>query len=273
MAGISIFFITTYFSDYILVPLRCRGQVISALEERGFGFEKNAEAYINHSHQRNTSTNSSIDSPTMTSNPPSTPPPATVSELQTRTFATLRKRNIEPTVNESIRLVQCSAAKVTGTNGSLGNSVRGTSGATDDRLHIGLVRCLISRPSFLSITLTDTEPASILLEERLLFNFDRHNARSSGSHINGSMESVLLGNKEDVLVPIILDLRDLPTESTGIVCGIAGRLVGGTRDAFRENVEMSYLSTAKAGTVMVPEGDLDRAMEAFRGMKNGMLPD
>jgi len=87
------------------------------------------------------------------------------------------------------------------------------------------------------------------------------------------MESVLLGNKEDVLVPIILDLRDLPTESTGIVCGIAGRLVGGTRDAFRENVEMSYLSTAKAGTVMVPECDLDRAMEAFRGMKNGMPPD
>jgi len=87
------------------------------------------------------------------------------------------------------------------------------------------------------------------------------------------VESVLLGNKEDVLVPIILDLRNLPTESTGIVCGIAGRLVGGTRDAFRENVEMSYLSTAKAGTVMVPEGDLDRAMDAFKGMKDGLPPD
>ncbi|RJE17518.1 hypothetical protein PHISCL_10144, partial [Aspergillus sclerotialis] len=38
MAGISIFFITTYFSDYIVVPLHSKAQVIDALEKRGFRF-------------------------------------------------------------------------------------------------------------------------------------------------------------------------------------------------------------------------------------------
>ncbi|KAF1991174.1 hypothetical protein K402DRAFT_417229 [Aulographum hederae CBS 113979] len=265
MAGISIFFITTYFSDYILVPHRCRGQVIHALEERGFAFETNADAYVNpSSHVRNASTNSSLDS----LGPPSTPPPATISELQTRTFATLNRHNIQPTVDADIRLIQFSARKDSGSSSTLATTGGSwsASGATEDRLHLGLVRCLISRPRFLSITLTDSEPASLLLEEHLLCNFDR----PAPNRMNGGavMESVLLGNREDVLVPIVLDLRTMPTESTGIVCGVAGRLVGRTADAIQDSVEMSYLSTAKAGTVMVSETDLERALEALKGPEN-----
>jgi hypothetical protein len=62
-----------------------------------------------------------------------------------------------------------------------------------------------------------------------------------------------------------LDLRDLPLESTGIVCGVASRLVGGTKVGLLQAVEMSYLSTARAGTVMVAEEELDRALAALRG--------
>ena len=39
LAGISIFFITSYYSDFILVPLNSKQTVIQALEERGFAFE------------------------------------------------------------------------------------------------------------------------------------------------------------------------------------------------------------------------------------------
>jgi len=77
---------------------------------------------------------------------------------------------------------------------------------------------------------------------------------------------MLLGNKDDVLIPIILDLRGLPVESTGIVCGVAGRLVGGTKGICSGGdgaVEMSYLSTARAGTVMVAENDISRAVAAL----------
>jgi hypothetical protein len=74
---------------------------------------------------------------------------------------------------------------------------------------------------------------------------------------------ILLGSKDDLLIPIILDFRELPVDSTGIVCGVAGRLVGGTKGGFEDAVEMSYLSTARAGTVMVAQNDISRAMAAL----------
>ncbi len=80
-----------------------------------------------------------------------------------------------------------------------------------------------------------------------------------------------MGSRHDHLIPITLDLRDLPVESTGIVCGVAGRVVGETSEGFQEPVEMSYLSTARAGTVMVPEEHLHRALDALRGTENGVL--
>jgi hypothetical protein len=251
----SIFFITTYFSDYILVPLRHRAQVVHALEDRGFQFEDQTSSYVNPTrHGRQHSSASSAETP-----PPGTPPPATISELQTRTFATLKRRNIVPTVDEDLRLVQCAGRRDSGM-GQARNRNSMTS-AADDALHLGLVKCLIASPSspyphFLSLTLTDTEPASLLLDHSLLPNFP---------------QDILLGSKDDFLIPITLDLRDLPMESTGIVCGVAGRLVGGTSGALESPVEMSYLSTARAGTVMVGEEELRRALGALRGAENGAL--
>ncbi|KAF2095846.1 hypothetical protein NA57DRAFT_43493 [Rhizodiscina lignyota] len=259
MARISIFFITTYFSDYILVPLRSRGLVIQALEERGFAFEKQSEAYINPQHNRNTST------PSFDTHPPSTPPPTTVSELQQRTFTTLKKHNVFPTVDPSIQLIQCAGRK----NNSDRNGSVPISSPADDKMYLGLVKCLITPPRFLSLTLTDTEPASLLLERSLLHHF------ACPTPSNPS-DSVLLGSKDDILVPIILDLSTMPLESTGIVCGVAGRLVGGTKQQMlgepENSVEMSYLSTAKAGAVMVAEWELQRAMDALKGMSENGMP-
>ncbi|KAF9691301.1 hypothetical protein EKO04_010665 [Ascochyta lentis] len=245
LAGISIFFITSYFSDYILVPSKHRKQVIQALEDKGLRFEDETSSYINPNHHtRKTS------APTFEVQPPGTPPPASVSELQTKTFATLKRRNIVPTVDSRIRLVQCAGCRDNQSNGSASNA--------DGALHLGLVKCLISSPCprFLSLTLTNSEPASLLIDHALLPNFSQH---------------VLLGSKGEYLIPITLDLRDLPMESTGIVCGVAGRLVGETSEGFQEPVEMSYLSTARAGTVMVAEHELDRALDALRGAENGVL--
>ncbi|ORX92824.1 ACT domain-domain-containing protein [Clohesyomyces aquaticus] len=256
LAGISIFFITTYFSDYILVPLRCRAQVVHALEDRGFQFEDQTSSYVNPSHHgRNHSSTSSFEAPS-----PGTPPPATISELQTRTFATLKRRNIIPTVDPELRLIQCAGRRdASRSNGmTQGRNRNSMTSAADDALHLGLVKCLITLPypKFLSLTLTDTEPASLLLDRTLLPNFT---------------QDILLGSKEDHLIPITLDLRELPMESTGIVCGVAGRLVGGTAGQLESAVEMSYLSTARAGTVMVGEDELQRALGALRGAENGVL--
>lgn len=97
----------------------------------------------------------------------------------------------------------------------------------------------------------------MLLEKRLLSNFDI------------GLDNVLLGSKEEHLIPITLDLEPLPFEATGIVCGIAGRLVGGHSVA--QAIEMSYLSTAKAGSVMVDEHHLEQAMQALRVGEDGAI--
>ena len=86
-----------------------------------------------------------------------------------------------------------------------------------------------------------------------------------------------MGSKDEFLVPITLDLGELPFEATGIVCGVAGRLCGGGGDVDDDDeegvaeemdgnnkIEMSYLSTTRAGTVMVNEADLERAMGLLR---------
>lgn len=80
-----------------------------------------------------------------------------------------------------------------------------------------------------------------------------------------------------MLIPITLDLRELPMEATGIVCGVAGRLAQGTssiseeggagspRMKTGEELEITFLSTARAGTVIVKASEIERAVEALQG--------
>jgi hypothetical protein len=120
-------------------------------------------------------------------------------------------------------------------------------------LQLGLTKCLIHQPRFLSLTLTEGEPASLLLEKQLIPNF-------------GSQNALLGSSKEDCLIPITLDLETLPLEATGIVCGVAGKLVRGSSGKSTNDditIDMSYLSTARAGAVIVEEKDLQRAREAL----------
>ena len=222
---------------------------MTALTARGFAFEEDEGTHVTsplNAHHRSRSSNSSLEKMS-----PKTPPPTSLSELQNRTFATLKKRNIVPSVDPEIRLVQCAgSSQSSGSNGS----------SSESTFRLGLIDCLTVAPHFLSLTITDSEEPSLLLEERLLKKFP---------------QNTLLGATTDTIIPITLDLRDLPLESTGIVCGVAQRMVGVTsmqapnghgnrRDS--APVEMSYLSTARAGNVMVAEAELDRAVEALKGI-------
>jgi hypothetical protein len=320
----SIFFISTYFSDYIVVPSQSKASVMSALEARGFQFDNASAAFIN-----------SPLSPTTERRlseliPPNTPPPATVSELQTRTFDSLRKRQISPYVDKTLRLVQCAAHHQYHSEDSSMSILR-------DALTTVL---LVDEPRFLSLTLAALDPAaSLLLEKRLLPRFALRPS-SYGTYEDGS--GLLLGSKEDCLIPITLDLRDLPLEASGIVCGVAGRLaeaahsprastavssaigsnassvIGsvprlfdtfGTRlaslsmsdkkspphcaapshnlrplptsthhlqpdlDSAADAVEISFLSTARAGTILVGEDELKRAIDALEAEKEPKLLD
>ncbi|CEJ60427.1 hypothetical protein PMG11_09002 [Penicillium brasilianum] len=305
MAGISIFFITTYFSDYILVPLRSKSSVISTLESRGFQFENSNTAFTNP-------LTPIIERKLSDAVPPVTPPPSSVAELQARTFENLRKRQILPVVDDTLRLVQCAAHHPYHHQESSMSILR-------DALAKVL---LVDEPRFLSLTLAALDPAaSLLLEKRLLPRFSRQTDDDDGG------SSLLLGAQGDHLVPIILDLRDLPLEASGIVCGVAGRLAEATSHSSRDDhpdtnnrvsgqqssvvgsvpklvdtfgtrlalsdkksssqhqlapathhlkpnldssadaVEISFLSTARAGTIIVGEDELQRAIDALDAEK------
>jgi hypothetical protein len=255
-----IFFITSYWSDFILVPLKSRATVIHALEDRGFLFEadpepdseaglmKNPASPLLRSHSRN---RSSFDSLPI----PMTPPPNSVSELQQRTLKLLKQHKITPHVDPDIELVTCAGIK----DNTL--SLSSSAASTQAILYHGLLRCLTAPepPRFLSLTMTASDSASLTLEKRLISQFP------------DSGEDILVGKDGPEQVPITLDLSELPLESTGIVCGVASRLADGMRSRFGgglggEVFEMSYLSTARAGHVVVFEDELEDAMEILQGL-------
>jgi hypothetical protein len=327
----SIFFITTYFSDYILVPSRSQRTVTKALEQRGFVFSQAADAFVSqlspssptlpHHHaplHHHRQLSSSVSSP-------STPPAKDIPELQTRTFTKLKRHNIRPQVDRSLRLVNCAGNRdgdaatlerlkndllqvfLATTSRSLAEKARGTikesetesesdQPAIPTRPDFSTSVCTPSFPSvivlmklqFLSITITTHEQISILLEQRLLSRL--------GSSLLGAKQD------EDTLVPITLDLRGLGMDVAGIVCGVAGGIEGfrsaaasmkggpggkegdyGWGDS-REGEEggeegdvlgmdggpldITFLSTVKAGTVLVKAGEVDLAVRALEiGMR------
>ena len=196
-----------------------------------------------------------------------TPPPQSVPELQARTFARLKKYNIHPSIDKSIHLILCAGSKdpdpelarklqedllqvllATTPSNPLQATARPESPSTDQTLDFST--------RFLSITITANDAISVLLEHSL--------AQRLGSSLLGAKQ------EEDILIPITLDLRDLSMEATGIVCGVAGRLAKeemteGTSPGteIRSPVEISFLSTVRACTVIVKASDSQRAVAAL----------
>ena len=303
----SIFFITTYFSDYILVPSHSRRTVTKTLEQRGFVFSQSADAFVsqlspssptlsNHNRQP------SLSPPGSSGSMPSTPLAKDIPELQMRTFRKLKRSDIKPMVHRDLRIVNCAGNRdydaaaeerlkndlmqvlLSTTSETLQTAANTAPSILDlaiSNLPSTETQLLKSRPdfstSFLSLTLTCSEPISLFLEHRLL----------------SRLGSTLLGAKddEDTLILITLDLRtlggleDRGKESVGIVCGVAGRLAQGSseetgRDEWlggdagggkREKGgigDITFLSTAKAGTVLVRADELERAVQALEwGMR------
>ncbi|RDW95136.1 hypothetical protein BP5796_00899 [Coleophoma crateriformis] len=252
MAGIPIFFITTYYTDFILVPSKDRQSLVKALVARGFEFSESDAAYVTPtpiSHSRGPSTSS---------DPPSTPPPSNVAELQTRTFNHLRKRKVVPFVEPNLHLVQCSGKEAGSEDDYNTRPMSHSSGSDqtswldniDSKFFLGLVSALVLQPKFLSVTLAQDDAPSLLVDKSLLWLF--------GSSVAGDTDSDL--------VPIFLDLVDLPLESTGIVCGVAGKLVDEMRlnEMGMNGSELSYLSTARAGAVILSSEGSARAVEVLQ---------
>ncbi|TRX87921.1 hypothetical protein FHL15_011179 [Xylaria flabelliformis] len=250
LAGIPILFITTYYSDFILVPRKKKDTVVQALLARGFECIEEESSYVSSavmSHGRAKSQGS---------DPPSTPPPSSVAELQKRTFDLLKKRNVVPYICDGLSLVQCSGRDVSelidiSNRRPLSGNGHRTSWLDnmDTKLYTSLIAVLAGQPRFLSITLALEDAPSLLLDKTLLNVFG----------------DSLVGDTEGNLVPIFLDLVDLPLEATGIVSGVAGKLVDEMSTADTGvGSELSYLSTARAGAVILSNEQSRKALEVLK---------
>lgn len=251
MVGISIFFITTYYTDFILVPSKDHQTVVRALLTRGFEFSESDSAYVvptTVSHSRGASSSSE---------PPSTPPPSNVAELQARTFSHLKKRNVVPFLVQNLHLVQCSGKEISPadeySSRPISNGIKDNSNsegthwldAIDSKFYMALISALTLQPRFLSVTLSKEDAPSLLLDKEILHLF--------GDSVGGDTDGDL--------VPIFLDLNNLPLDSTGIVCGVAGKLVDEFQDL--QGSELSYLSTARAGAVILSSEGSAQALDAL----------
>lgn len=232
LALISIFFITTYYSDFILIPSKSQQPVTEALLEHGFHLADNGPDYTSKGP-------ATKGYPSRT-----TTPPLEVAELQARTFDLLRKGGVIPYIEEGLRLVQCSGRETANLTSEFAHhsSRRQAQGNghdsqkwldnVDTKLYTALVSAFVSQPRFLSVTLAKDDPPSLLLDRNLL----------------GIFGDSLMGDTEDELVPIFLDLSGVPFEVTGVICGVAGKIVTDMEDC-----SVSYLSTVRSGAVILSD--------------------
>lgn len=271
LAGIPIFFISTYYSDFIMVPEKEKDKVVKALLDKGFEMAENQSAFVTAASSYNpgrtrTSSNTTTTTTTTTTTPPRTPPPSTVAELQAKAFDVLKKRNVSPQVHPDLEVVQCSGRETSPvtdevyshshsrSNSSHANNGGGGGGgggddwvdSVDCKLYTCIVSALISQPRFMSVTLAQEDPPSLLLDKTLLSIFG----------------DSLIGDTEGRQIPIFLDLASLPSEVAGIVCGVAGMLVQEMQ--MEASSELSYLSTARAGVVILPEEQSIRALDVLK---------
>lgn len=172
-----------------------------------------------------------------------------------RTFKLLKKHNVVPNIEPDLRLIHCSGKDVSHDD-EYSRPARSHSGnghqrktwvdKVDTKFYTSLVAALVGQPRFLSVTLTEEDEPSLLLDRCLLDSFG----------------DSLIGPTEADLTPIFLDLVDLPFEATGIVAGVAGKLVEEMH--MEQNAELSYLSTAKTGAVILSSEVADKALETLR---------
>jgi ACT domain len=212
VVGIPIFFITTFSIDYILVPSKDRQTVENCLS--------------------------------------TTPHASTINELQTRTISQLRQKNTRPFVEPGLQLVLCSGNEVAGEdeNSTRPRMIPSWLEKIDRRFYTGLTSALAHQPRFLSVTLSQDNLPSLLIDKSLL----------------GLFGGSIMSDREVNLVPLFFDLVDIPSEFTGIECGVAGAL---TDEMMKESKriashgwELSFLSMAQAGALLLASENKDMAL-------------
>lgn len=152
--------------------------------------------------------------------------------MEYETFDTFKRFNISPIVNKNVRLLLTGAR-----SGETSNTISKT---------MKILSSFDLIPDYFAITRTSLNEISLILPKS-------SKIRSS----LGFTAKNIIGSTQDVIIPITIDFSKLPINSTGIVSGVASKLLYGLWESNDETLlEMSYLSMAQSGIIMIPEENL-----------------
>ncbi|CCG82000.1 Putative uncharacterized protein [Taphrina deformans PYCC 5710] len=260
-AGVSILFITTYFSDYVLVAGRQIRKVRKVLAERGFDFEHLSQSFITSakpvSHGRHAPTHELSRSPspleltfdedyedvqeTDMEQSSESLSDRIAQEQGVNTLQFLRQGKIPVRIAKDTKLVM------------LGSRVQ----FIDYVMPLTRIFLKKELPEFFSITKAPNTSPSLLVTQDLASEFD--------------LDTLQGFDSAEVLIPIMLDLSDLESVGglggCGIVCGVVDELMQRAlrptpssmeQMLIKEELVMSYLSTVVTGNVLVRQQDVAR---------------
>lgn len=190
IASIPIFFIATYFADYVLVPVSEKSRVIKALKSKGFEFSDVANSYVSLKSSVNS------DSDSLDNSNSSTPVVPLSPELDQQVFEIFDRFAVTPQINKQTKLLLTGAR---------------TGDTSRDALYLSIIKALLNQPKYFSLTVAAGTEISFLVDSDTADLFPKN---------------TLLGSPTDFVIPVCYDLHLLPEDSTGIVTAVADRLTG-----------------------------------------------
>lgn len=219
--GITLFFLSSHFTDIVLIPYKEKEQVIQILTKQNFEFSDVSNSYIVSQNQSFQEQESLL-----------------VGDIEASTLRLFKEHGITPKISKKSKLLLTGARP-----GEVSNSFTKTARC----IGAGIV------PDYFAITRTSSNEVSLILP----------GSARKREYLGFDFKSII-GSATDIILPITVDLTKLPIDSTGIVAGLASRIIS---NAGNSAFEMTYLSMARAGVVMIPEENLDKVTEIIRGIK------
>lgn len=232
--NIPLFFLSTHFSNIVLVPFTQKAKVIHTLTKQSFEFSDISKSFIAHSaHEQDKLDLSDLRDAATEIQP---------LDVEKKAFILFKHANIRPLINEDAKLLLSGAR----------------SGEVIETIH-KTAKNIASKniPLYFAITRTSPNEVSLILP-------GSSRKRSS----MGFSSKNIVGSTQDVIIPIVINLRKLPLDSTGIVASLASRIVNGMRELSHVDspVEMNYLSMAQSAIIMIPEEILPQVASILKSV-------
>lgn len=215
---IPLFFLSTHFGDIVLIPKSSQDKVVGILTQRNFKFSSLSNSYVKVDRPEDLAASTS---PTL--------------DVEQQTFTLFHRAHIVPVIDTKCKLLLTGArsGEVAATLAKVATALAATKAESPEF------------PNYFAITRTSLNEVSLLLPK----------SASVRARLGFPSRSII-GLTQDLIIPIIISLEALPLDSTGIVAGLASKLLSGSQRKAHGPLEMSYLSMAKSGIVMVPLEDI-----------------